>query len=274
MRAPVLLVACAIALPVAGRAAAQAPEVQVSAVPEYAAVRAGSSFRVAVRLRIPEGWHIYWTNPGPGGLPTTVAWHLPGGVTAGETEWPFPETDESGGDITHVYRGTVVLFSHFQTGPDASGALRLTADLSWGICKAVCIQQKQSVFVVTRVAAAAGPRSSDWSEMEAARSRLPVHPADARFSAVVRGGDVALTVTGFKAAPPAGAWATFFPVAPGLKSAVAQVRGSADSITVVLPRMVIGSGSPGRLEGVLVAAHAPGALPPVRAIAVDVPVGP
>lgn len=90
MRAPVLLVACAIALPVAGRAAAQAPEVQVSAVPEYAAVRAGSSFRVAVRLRIPEGWHIYWTNPGPGGLPTTVAWHLPGGVTAGETEWPFP----------------------------------------------------------------------------------------------------------------------------------------------------------------------------------------
>jgi thiol:disulfide interchange protein DsbD len=266
--------ACGVALGAAVRAAAQAPEVAVRAVAEYTAVRPGTPFRVAVRLAIPEGWHIYWTNPGPGGLPTAMAWHLPAGVQAGPTDWPYPETDESAADVTNVYRGTVVTFSTFQAQPDASGALRLTADLSWGICKAVCIQQRRSVFVVLRAGPGAPDRSPGWSEMEAARSRLPVRQPDAQFAATAHGETVTLTAIGLKGGPPAGSWVTFFPARPGRKSAVAQVKEAGGGIAVTLPQFTTEGATPNRLDGVLVAAHAPGALPPVRAIAVDVAVMP
>ena len=29
-------------------------------------------------------WHTYWKNPGDSGLPTTLQWQLPAGVTAGD----------------------------------------------------------------------------------------------------------------------------------------------------------------------------------------------
>ena len=269
----VVSLACAVALAATAQAAAaQAPEVAVSAVAEYAAVRPGMPFRVAVRLGIPEGWHIYWTNPGPGGLPTAISWHVPAGLTAGPSEWPYPETDESAADVTNVYRGTVVTFSSFQTAPGASGTLRLTADLSWGICKAFCVQQRRSVFVVLRAGPGAPERSAGWSEMEAARSRLPVRQPDARFTATAHGETVTLTVTGLKGGPPSGSWVTYFPATPGRKSAVARVKEAGGGIELSLPQFTTSGATPNRLAGVLVAAHAPGAVPPVRAIAVDVAV--
>ena len=36
-------------------------------------------------------WHTYWKNPGDSGLPTTLRWQLPAGVTAGEIAWPTPK---------------------------------------------------------------------------------------------------------------------------------------------------------------------------------------
>ena len=266
-RTPGLTLAWVVAL--AAAAQAQTPQVEVTAVPEYAAIRPGTTFRVAVRLRVPDGWHIYWTNPGAGGLPTTMAWRLPAGVNGGTTEWPYPETDDAAADVTLVYRGTVVLFSSFSAEPGITGTVKLSADQSWGLCKVVCVQQHHTVTLSLPVARGAVGRSAAWAEAAAALRFLPMREPGATFDAVPEGDGVRLGITGLKAGPAAGSWVTFFPLEPGRSSFVARVRAVAGGVAVTLPRAALSGAPPGRLSGVLVAAHAPGVPPPVRALAVD-----
>ena len=258
----------ALAAVLSATARAQAPEVEVRAVSEYAAVRAGGAFRVAVRLAVPAGWHIGWINPGAGGLPTTIAWHLPAGVTGGTTDWPFPETDDAGGDVSHVYRGTVTLFSSFRADSGASGILRLAADLSWGLCQAVCIPQRRSVSVAIPVTRGATLRTPEWTEAEAATRLLPMLERGAAVTATREDQGLRLAFTGLKAGPVTGSWVTFFPAEPRRPSVVAPVRRIANGVEITLPLAVLGDTSV-RVLGVLVGAHRPGAPPPFRAIAVD-----
>ncbi|OYV64833.1 MAG: hypothetical protein B7Z72_12795 [Gemmatimonadetes bacterium 21-71-4] len=261
------------AVAVATAARAQAPEVELSAVPEYAAVRPGAAFRVAVRLRLPPGWHIYWINPGAGGLPTTIAWHLPAGVTGGDTDWPYPETDDAGGDVSNVYRGTVVLFSSFAAGPDIAGRVALSADLVWGMCKVQCVRQERTVGVSLPVSRAAKAPTLAWDQVVLALRALSVSVHADRLHAAVSGDSVRLVISGLPAGPMAGSWLTFFPLEPGKASVVAEARAAHGGVAIVLPRTVVSGEPAGRLSGVLVAAHAPGAQPPVRPLAVDVAVG-
>ena len=46
-----------------------------------AALVPGETNTVALRLKIRDRWHTYWRNPGDSGLPTTLDWKLPAGVT-------------------------------------------------------------------------------------------------------------------------------------------------------------------------------------------------
>lgn len=271
-RARTLGLQLAWAVALAAPARAQAPEVQVDVVPEYAAVRPGTAFRIAVRLRLPGGWHIGWTNPGASGLATTIVWRASSGVSAGTTDWPYPETDDAGGDVTHVYRGTVVLFSAFAAEPGVAGTVALSGDLSWGICRVVCVQQHHTVALTLPVVRGAAARSSAWAEAAAAMRLIPMHERGASFEASPQGDSLRLGITGLKAGPAPGSWATYFPLAPGKRSVVVPVRAMPGGIAVILPRAAVSDSAPGRLSGVLVAAHAPDAPPPVRAIAVDVPV--
>ncbi len=268
-RVAATVVFCAAVFAPASRA--QVPVVDVSAIPEFQTVQPGGAFRVAVRLQVPEGWHIYWINPGSAGLPTTLAWRVPAGVTAGATEWPYPETDDAGGEVTNVYRGNAVAFSSFTTARDASGRLALTADLVWGLCKVQCVRQSRTVSVTVPVATRASQRSAGWAAAEAAARFLPMRERGATLTAAVKGDSVRLVLAGLKAGPAAGSWVTFFPLEPGLRSVVAQVRPVPGGTAIALPKAAAGD-SAARLAGVLVAAHASGSPPPVRAIAVDVPV--
>ena len=269
LRTPSLALAWAVALAAAARA--QAPEVVVSAVSEYASVRAGAPFRVAVRMQVPTGWHIGWINPGSSGLGTTLAWHLPAGVSGGATDWPFPETEEAGADVSNVYRGAVVLFSNFTAEPGITGTIELSGELSWGMCRVVCVQQHRTVTLDLPVARGMQARTAAWAEAEAATRLLPMRERGAAFEAARQDDGVRLAITGLKAGPAPGSWATFFPLEPGKRSVVAPVRAIAGGIALVLPLSAVSDSSPGRLNGVLVAAHAAGTPPPVRAIAVDAP---
>ena len=45
---------------------------QVSLLVEPATAKAGDTIDVALHLKMPDGWHTYWRNPGENGMPTTV----------------------------------------------------------------------------------------------------------------------------------------------------------------------------------------------------------
>jgi len=265
---PLLLAAWAAGFPPLARA--QAPEVPITALSEFTAVRPGDTFRVAVRLVVPAGWHIGWINPGASGLGTRLAWQLPAGVSDGTSEWPYPETEESGADVLNVYRGAVVVFSTFAAAPGVGGSVALTADLSWGICRDVCIPQRRTLSLTLPVTSGAPARAAAWSEAEAATRLLPMRERSATFVATRLADGIRLSVTGLKAGPAQGSWVTFFPAAAGKPSVVARVEQAAGGLSITLPTTVAAD-TASQLLGVLVAAHAPGAPPPVRALAVEAP---
>ncbi|HSD00509.1 MAG TPA: protein-disulfide reductase DsbD domain-containing protein, partial [Casimicrobiaceae bacterium] len=103
-----------------GAAAVRTPHVEAELVSESAAVVAGHRTTIALRLKIEDGWHTYWRNPGDSGLPTTIEWKLPPGFSAGAIQWPAPQALQVGPLVNYGYEGTVL---HLVT-LDVPGELR------------------------------------------------------------------------------------------------------------------------------------------------------
>ena len=90
--------------------------VEAELVAERTALVPGVPSTLALRLKIEDGWHTYWRNPGDSGLPTTLAWKLPPGFVASEIEWPPPRALPVGPLVNYGYEGEV---------PDSSRSRRL-----------------------------------------------------------------------------------------------------------------------------------------------------
>lgn len=104
------------------------------------AARPGETVTAAIRLQMDPGWHTYWRNPGESGLPTSVAWTLPSGITAGEIQWPPPEPYESGGLTTYVYHDEVLLLVPLSLGDAVkAGPALIQARVDWLECQVACV---------------------------------------------------------------------------------------------------------------------------------------
>ena len=97
----------AAAQTVAGPQSTPRIEAELVAMSQWAAP--GSTAVVAVRQTIEPGWHTYWRNPGDSGGATTLDWHLPSGVRAGDIVWPIPERQRLLGLMNYGYSGAVYL---------------------------------------------------------------------------------------------------------------------------------------------------------------------
>jgi thiol:disulfide interchange protein DsbD len=105
------------------------------------AVTPGQPFRVALRLRLAEGWHTYWKNPGDAGVPPDLTLDLPQGVTAGPIDWPAPRRIAEGSVMTYSYTGDLLL--PVTVTPTAAAApVNLTAHATWLVCKDICVPEE------------------------------------------------------------------------------------------------------------------------------------
>ena len=78
-------------------APAQTPHVEAELIAENTSLQAGADHQwLALRLKPESGWHVYWRNPGDSGIPTSLSWNLPAGVTAGDILWPYPHRESLG----------------------------------------------------------------------------------------------------------------------------------------------------------------------------------
>ena len=104
------------------------------------ALNADEVIWAGVQFTIPPHWHIYWQNPGDSGIPTTFAWKLPEGVSAGDIAWPTPEPLEISGLMNYGYSDEVTLLVPLTVSRDvAHGTLNLTA--KWLVCNETCIPE-------------------------------------------------------------------------------------------------------------------------------------
>ena len=251
MRPRVLVPALALWAARAAGVHAQA-RVQLAIIPEFSSIAPGIAIRVAVRLRIPDGCHISWINPGQSGLPTTIAWRASVGVRAGDPQWPYPERDETADLVSHVYRGVVVVVTPFIVDSSVSGsAAKLRATLSWGLCGATCTPQQDTVEVSLPIQRSAGESTAAWQAIAPSLGALPVTDSSLTVLAVARGDSVRLTIAGLPLSPLTGGTATFFPRSSGVAVVVA-VRRANRGVMVTLP-VRARRARPSRVEGVLVA---------------------
>jgi thiol:disulfide interchange protein len=119
---------------------AQAAHTQARLILSSEVAKPGSTVLVGVLLKMETGWHTYWKNSGDSGMPTSIEWQLPPGVTAGETRWPVPEKLPEKDLTTYIYKDQVVLLVPLKLAPDLSpGQVDLRAKVSWLECDLQCL---------------------------------------------------------------------------------------------------------------------------------------
>ena len=127
-------------------------------------VTPGQPVWVGLQLAHQPEWHTYWKNSGDSGLPTSIRWELPEGVTAGEIAWPLPKKFPIGSLANYGYDGTVLLPVPLTIGPSfkpsLSGTLNLKFKASWLVCKKECIPEDGEFTLKVPTASATATHAS------------------------------------------------------------------------------------------------------------------
>jgi thiol:disulfide interchange protein DsbD len=134
--APVLIAQAAPAY-AAESEAVRSPRATATLVSDTDRIAPGIPFHVGLRLRMAEGWHTYWVNPGDAGIAPELTWTLPAGAAAGPVAWPAPERQPEGSLMTYGYSGDLLLAVPI-TGP--AHTVRMKA--SWLVCKDICVPEE------------------------------------------------------------------------------------------------------------------------------------
>jgi thiol:disulfide interchange protein DsbD len=204
-------------------------------------VRPGDTIWAALKLELDPGWHTYWRNPGDSGLPGSITWTLPDGLTAGEMSWPTPHRIPYGPLMNFGYDNLVVLPVPITIADTVTRKQALTIDAAanWLVCAEICIPDEGSFRVTLNVDPAAPTRpSADAAEIDATLNALP-KPAPWPVT-LSRQGDNVMVEAGPGFAPPAGATIAYFPFDSGLidnaaAQAVSTNGGTVRITTAVTP---------------------------------------
>ena len=179
------------------------PHVDAELISENAALAPGQAATLALRLRIEEGWHTYWRNPGDSGLPTTLDWKLPPGFRAGPIEWSAPKALHVGPLVNYGYDGIVLHLVKLDVPADLKPGttVDLAARADWLVCKETCIPDGADLTLALPIAEHAASDTRWAQAIDAARVALP-QPLNRGWHADARGDGQKVILT---LAPPAGA---------------------------------------------------------------------
>lgn len=235
-----------------------AQHVSATLVATEASLQPGRPVTVAVRLEHEEHWHTYWVNAGTG-YPTSIAWQLPPGWTAGDIQWPAPSIiRDSKGNITgNGYEGVTYLPVTLTPPADLKpgDSVALTASVDWLMCADVCIPGDAKVALTLPVTAGPpAPASGHGAEAAGRLQSLPKAVPGWDISASRRGATVTLNLTPGADVPvtdPTDLW--FFASDAFIQYDQPQTvrKGAAGNLLIDLPVSESADQSIARLSGVL-----------------------
>lgn len=144
---------CALVAGLTGAAAAQglsfatatqaSPQTKVALVAHAPqGVGPGKPLWLGFRIVHAPGWHTYWRNSGDSGLPTTLAWTLPPGWSAGDVQWPAPIKFFLGPLANYGYEDEVLLSVPIAVAGDAAGPWQVKLHAQWLSCRQECIPEE------------------------------------------------------------------------------------------------------------------------------------
>ena len=245
--------------------------VEAELVSAATALQPGMPLTVALRLKMDPGWHTYWQNPGDSGLPPTLAWRLPPGLTAGAIQWPPPRALPIGPLVNYGYEGEVLLLADIAVAPAfaSAGPATLRARADWLVCKEVCIPEGADLALSLPVASSAAP-DPHWGEA-IARTRASLPQPLEGWNVVATGHGQQIELALAPVAPESDPGDLhLFPFTEGkIEASVPQtlVRDGA-TLKLTLPVASQRVGDFTRVAGVLTATHG---FDQRRAVSIDVP---
>lgn len=108
----------------------------------HGSVKPGEAMSVGVSINPRDGWHIYWENPGDAGIPTTLEWTLPEGLTVGKVQWPVPVRILEDILAVYGYEDEVLLPVVVNVPADyEADIISVKVNASWLICDDICIPE-------------------------------------------------------------------------------------------------------------------------------------
>ncbi|MCI5072389.1 thioredoxin family protein [bacterium] len=100
------------------------------------------STHLAFQIKLNEGWHTYWKNPGDSGAPATLTFTAKG-LEFYETQWPTPVRIDTPPLTSFAYKDELILLVPIRLLPEhnAKSPLDITLDAQWLVCKEECVPE-------------------------------------------------------------------------------------------------------------------------------------
>jgi len=154
----------------------------------------GGTLQAGLVITLEEHWHVYWVNAGDSGEPPKITWTLPAGLTAGPMQFPTPNRLPLGPLMDFGYEDNVAFPVLFSAGPKLKpGPIHLDAQVSWLVCREVCIPGKAHLGINLAVAPTAATPTPVGALAEALN--LIPKPLPAGISLTVNGGKTDFVLT-------------------------------------------------------------------------------
>lgn len=137
-----------------------------------ASYKPGKPVTVGIRLKVDEGWHSYWVNPGEGGMALGAKWTLPEGWKAGELQQPVPKRFKTGDLPGFGYEGEAVFLVDLTPPASAKGDAECKVKLSWLTCdQKACVSGTAELAV--KLPAGDAAAGKDAAAIAAAAKKIP-----------------------------------------------------------------------------------------------------
>lgn len=229
---------------------------QVEWLSETESIQPGKPFWTALRMKMDEGWHTYWRNPGDSGIATEIRWDMPEGFKAGEIQWPAPKRIDLEPLAVYAYEGEILLLVQI-TPPEnlvPDETLTLKARVYWLECEVNCIPGDALLSLTLPVRPENPKADPRWAQpFQLARSQLPLIASEWRVSAETGRDYFRLRIT--QADPKARLGrVSFFPYSDKLIHHPARqtFRASDEGYELFVRRSNLSQGEVPALEGILV----------------------
>ncbi len=212
----------------------------------------GQTVMIALRMKPEPGWHGYWSNPGDAGFGMSLKWRLPKGTTAGELQYPVPQTLTIAGLMNHVYESEYAVLVPLTVARDARPGtqMAISVEADWLACTdKVCVPER--AVLETRIDIAPPGISFDPSPLfDQWRMRLPA-PLGAKVRFEVAGDRLRIAIP-LPASVAVHDPHLFIAEDKLIDYAGVQTFGRIGDLLVAdLPRARIGALSPASVSGVL-----------------------
>ncbi|PSQ97932.1 MAG: thiol:disulfide interchange protein [Bacteroidetes bacterium SW_9_63_38] len=216
----------------------------------------GEPFTVGLRIRMEDGWHSYWKNPGDSGEPASIDWSLPEAFSTETIQWPYPHRIPFGPMTSYGYSDEVVLPVTI-TPPETltpGTTVTLKGDASWLICADICLPAEASLNRSVPVASAAG-EGPGAASISGALDKQPENVEGWTVQAARSSGSYTLALTPPSGRAPSLEGAYFFPAEKEVldHAAPQPVTRAGDTYLLTLQQSDYADAPADTLTGVVVA---------------------